>query len=145
MVNSVINEVYINNPNYPKANVRIDSLPNYHADPVLMKQVWYNLIDNAIKFSSKVNTPEVSITSSMGQNMITFCITDNGVGFDMAFYNKLFGVFQRLHSESEFPGTGAGLAIVKRIIERHGGTIWAESTPGSGSKFYFTVPLNGNE
>lgn len=105
-----------------------------------MKQVWYNLIDNAIKFSSKVNAPELNITCKQSKSLLTFCVADNGIGFDMAYYSKLFGVFQRLHSESEFPGTGAGLAIVKRIIERHAGNIWAESAPGKGSKFYFTIP-----
>ncbi|QKG79960.1 ATP-binding protein [Tenuifilum thalassicum] len=142
LIESILNEIYINNPNYKKAQITFNNLPNYYADPVLMKQVWYNLLDNAIKFSGKNANPEVIITCIKGVDLLTFCISDNGVGFDMRYYNKLFGVFQRLHTESEFPGTGAGLAIVKRIIERHGGTIWAESELGKGTKFFFTVPQN---
>ena len=106
-----------------------------------MKQVWYNLIDNAIKFSSKTENPRVRISGKTSEQHITFCVEDNGAGFDMKYYNQLFGVFQRLHTDEEFPGTGVGLAIVKRIVERHGGSIWAESTINNGSKFYFSIPI----
>jgi len=145
LIESIINEIYINNPHYRKLQIVLENLPNYIADPVLMKQVWYNLIDNAIKFSSKTDSPKVKISGRVHDQFITFCIEDNGAGFDMKYYNQLFGVFQRLHTDNEFPGTGVGLAIVKRIVERHGGSIWAESTINQGSKFFFKIPLTKTE
>jgi light-regulated signal transduction histidine kinase (bacteriophytochrome) len=111
-----------------------------HADAQLLKQVWVNLIANAIKFSSKADVPEIEIGFEESGHETTFYIKDNGVGFDMRFSNKLFKVFQRLHSVEEFPGTGVGLAIVKRIITSHEGRIWAESEEGKGSTFFFTIP-----
>ncbi len=105
----------------------------------MLKQVWLNLLSNAIKYSSASPSPEISIGSIPGR-VITYFIKDNGVGFDMAYSHKLFGVFQRLHGQSEFEGTGIGLALVKRIIDRHGGRLWAEATPGKGATFYFTIP-----
>jgi signal transduction histidine kinase len=109
-------------------------------DSNLMRLVWINLISNAIKYSSKKSFPEILISSQQEGNMITYSIKDNGVGFEMEYVNKLFGVFQRLHSESEFKGNGVGLAIVQRIILRHGGRVWAEGEVGKGATFYFTSP-----
>jgi light-regulated signal transduction histidine kinase (bacteriophytochrome) len=98
------------------------------------------MISNAIKYSGKKEHPQISIRSERIHNFIVYSVEDNGTGFDMMFASKLFGVFQRLHSEIEFEGTGVGLAIVKRIIHKHGGSIWAESEEGNGAKFYFSLP-----
>ena len=112
------------------------------ADPALMKQALANLIGNAIKFTRGKDPAVVEIGTGGGANASdagTYYVKDNGAGFDMKYYDKLFGVFQRLHSHAEYPGTGVGLAIVQRIIHRHGGRIWADSAPGLGSAFYFTL------
>lgn len=114
-------------------------LPAY-CDPVFMKQVWSNLIGNAFKYSSQKTSPEIIITSEIKNREILYCIRDNGAGFDEQYADKLFGVFQRLHKSTEFEGTGVGLAIVQRIINKHGGRVWAEGSPGKGAAFYFTLP-----
>ena len=106
----------------------------------MLSQVWFNLVSNAIKYSSKREDPVIEIGSSVLPNETLFYIKDNGVGFNMDFSSKLFGVFQRLHHPKEFEGTGVGLALVKRIIDKHGGRIWAESESGKGATFYFTLP-----
>ena len=122
-----------------KISFSVDSLPIISGDSTLIRQLFFNLISNAVKFSSKKESPkiEVGITSEEGKNI--YFIRDNGVGFDMKYYKKLFGVFQRLHSEGEFKGTGVGLAIVKSIVAKHGGKIWAESEINNGTTFYFTI------
>lgn len=120
----------------------IEKLPDVYADMVLLRQVWYNLIHNAVKYSSKNDLIEIKIHATINSDYTTFSIQDNGVGFDMQFQNKLFGTFQRLHDNSEFAGIGIGLALVKRIILRHDGLIWAESTLGKGATFYFKLPTN---
>lgn len=112
-------------------------------DPVLLKQLLSNLLSNAVKYSSTKEHPKVEITSIEKDGEITYQIHDNGVGFDMRYYKKLFGVFQRLHTADEFPGTGVGLAIVQRIILRHNGRVWAESEIGVGSTFSFSLPVKG--
>jgi signal transduction histidine kinase len=122
---------------------RIEPLESAYADLKMMEQVWTNLISNAVKYSSKQEAPFVTIGSERHNGDTCFFVKDNGVGFDMEYKDKLFGVFQRLHKAEEFPGTGVGLAIVKRIIARHGGTVWAESVPDNGATFYFTLPNNG--
>jgi PAS domain S-box-containing protein len=119
---------------------KIEKLHKATGDEGLMRQVWSNLISNAIKYSSKVDISRISISSGQRGDMITYSIKDNGVGFDMLYKHKLFGVFQRLHSEKEFEGNGVGLAIVQRIIIRHGGKVWAEGEVGKGAVFYFTLP-----
>ncbi len=108
-------------------------------DPQLMKICLQNLIDNAIKFSSHKEKSIIEIGCELKNNKKIYFVKDNGVGFEMKFYSKLFGVFQRLHTQDEFPGTGVGLATVQRIINKHGGKIWAESEINSGSTFYFTI------
>lgn len=122
-----------------RAEVVYQTMPKVFADPVLIQQVWMNLIDNALKFSSKVDKPEVVLTCDKTDFGWEFSVKDNGAGFDMKYSDKLFNVFERLHHKKDFDGTGVGLAIVKRIIERHGGQIWADSKPGGGARFTFTL------
>ncbi|NYT20475.1 MAG: PAS domain S-box protein [Methanomicrobiales archaeon] len=116
----------------------VESLPACKADPVLFKQVLANLLSNAIKFSRCRDPPIVEIGSAIRQGRQVYFVRDNGVGFDMRYADKIFGVFERLHSSEEYEGTGVGLAIVYRIIELHGGRIWVESEPDRGTTFYFT-------
>lgn len=119
---------------------KIENLPVVYGDYAMLKQVWANLIENAVKYSHHVKNTCIDIKHYEDENGNVFCIKDNGIGFDMQYSEKLFGVFQRLHTSSEFEGTGIGLATVQRIIHKHGGKIWAESTPGKGSQFYFSLP-----
>ena len=123
-----------------KAKIKIAKLHNAFGDFGLVHQVLFNLISNAIKYSSKKDQPEIMISSEEKDGDVIFSIRDNGAGFNMKFVDKLFGVFQRLHSSDEFEGTGVGLAIVQRIITKHGGRIWAEGQPRQGATFYFTLP-----
>jgi PAS domain S-box-containing protein len=119
---------------------RIASLPVVIADENMMRLVWQNLIDNAMKYSASRNPASIEIgTDDSNASEWIFSVRDNGVGFDMAYADKLFGVFQRLHKASQFPGTGIGLASVRRIIARHGGRIWAESAPDQGATFRFSI------
>lgn len=111
----------------------------------LFKQVWLNLIGNAVKYSSKKTEPMIEIGSMAGVDSVEYYVKDNGVGFDMKFADKLFGVFQRLHSQNEFEGTGVGLAIVKRIVTKHGGLVRAESEVDSGTTFFFSIPRTIDE
>jgi len=120
--------------------VTVGVLPMVKADPTLLRLVFANLIDNAFKFSSRAAEPRVSVEATAAQDEIVVTVSDNGVGFDPQYASKLFGVFQRLHSREEFEGTGIGLATVARIVTRHGGRVWAESTPGEGARFHFTIP-----
>lgn len=120
--------------------LRLDTLPAAHGDPDLLRQVWMNIIDNAVKFSGRVEHPVITIGATQNDRETVYFVRDNGAGFDMRYADKLFGVFQRLHDQSMFPGTGVGLAIASKIIRRHGGRIWAESTPGKGATFCFTLP-----
>ncbi len=126
----------------PAARPRLTmgTLPAAVGDPVVLRQVWSNLLSNAIKYSAKRERAAVEVSARAEDGQVTYCVSDNGVGFDMRYSDKLFGVFQRLHSVDEFPGTGVGLAIVKRVINRHGGRVWAHSVLGEGAKFYFTLP-----
>lgn len=113
-----------------------------HGDYSLIKQVLVNLISNAVKYSSKNPNPVIEIGSSETQSEIIYYVKDNGVGFNMKYIDKLFGVFQRLHNEEDFKGTGVGLAIIQRIVSKHGGRIWAESELGKGAVFYFALLKN---
>ena len=117
----------------------VDELPFCPADQTLMRHVWINLLANAIKFSSKKTKATIAVQAEQRDGERIYSIRDNGAGFDMHYADKMFGVFQRLHSSKEFEGTGVGLAIVQRIIERHGGRIWAEGEPDRGATFYFTL------
>ena len=128
--------------NFPDAifELKCDRLPDVRADMKLFRQVWYNLISNSVKYCKKDVAPRIHIACKEDEDSFCFWINDNGVGFDMQYYDKLFGVFQRLHDDNEFEGTGIGLALVKKIINRHKGEIWAESEIGKGSTFYFSLP-----
>ncbi|MBI2970746.1 MAG: hypothetical protein HYY36_08395, partial [Gammaproteobacteria bacterium] len=119
-------------------------LPSARADPALLRQVWVNLLSNAVKYSGTRRQPVVEIGSRDENSQTVYYVRDNGAGFDMRFYDKLFAVFQRLHRAEDFPGTGIGLAIVHRIVTRHGGRVWAEGKVGEGATFYFTLPEEGS-
>jgi light-regulated signal transduction histidine kinase (bacteriophytochrome) len=123
-----------------KAEISIHSLKSANADRALLYQVFINLISNAIKYSSKKATPQIEISFLENSEEYIYYIKDNGSGFNMEYSHKLFGVFQRLHKENEFEGTGVGLAIVQRIINKHGGRIWAEGEIDKGATFYFSLP-----
>jgi chemotaxis family two-component system sensor kinase Cph1 len=116
-----------------------DPLPTIRADIVQMSRLFQNLIGNAIKFRGK-KTPDIHISAEMNENGWTFSVRDNGIGIDPENADRIFAVFQRLHTKEEYPGTGIGLAICKRIVERHGGKIWVKSKEGKGSTFCFTIP-----
>lgn len=119
--------------------VRLGELPDCVGDPSLLKQVFTNLLSNAFKFTRAVENPVVEVTCQLNDLGRIYVVKDNGAGFDMRYAEKLFGVFQRLHGEAEFKGTGVGLSIVQRIIHRHGGRIWAEAAVGKGATFSFTL------
>lgn len=124
----------------PRPEVECGTLPVAMADAVLIRQVWANLISNAIKYSGKEAKPRIQISGHRFGNEVVYTVRDNGVGFDMAYYGALFQAFQRAHHQSEFEGSGIGLAIVHRIVERHGGRVWAESKVGQGARFHFALP-----
>jgi len=138
VVKEVVGEVKAAEPN-SRAEIKVTGLQKINCDPVLMKQVWVNLISNAIKYSRKKEKPEIEIGSTGINGSQIFFIKDNGAGFDMQYADKLFAVFQRLHKVTEYEGTGVGLALVHRIVSKHGGKIWAEAKINEGATFYFTL------
>jgi light-regulated signal transduction histidine kinase (bacteriophytochrome) len=119
--------------------LRLAPVPEAFGDPALLRQVLANLLSNALKFTAKVDRPVIELGAVASSGDTAYFVRDNGAGFDMAFANQLFGVFHRLHGADEFEGTGVGLAIVRRIVERHGGRVWAEGRVGEGATFYFTL------
>jgi PAS domain S-box-containing protein len=125
----------------PKPRITLGRLENLNGDRNLISHVFTNLISNAIKYSSKRENPEIEINSFRDDQCVTYSIKDNGVGFNMEYVEKLFQVFQRLHSELEFAGTGVGLAIAQRIVVKHGGRIWAESEVNKGATFFISLPV----
>ena len=127
---------------YPERNLQIEvqPLPAVLGDRVMFRQLLANLLDNAIKFTQDRDPALIQVSGWTAGNENIYCVKDNGVGFDMRYVNKLFEVFQRLHSEEEYSGTGVGLAIVKRVIDRHGGRVWAESRLGEGATICFALP-----
>ena len=124
------------------AKVTIDPLPSLMVDGGQIGQLFQNLISNAIKFRGNV-PPQIHISSEKNENKWTFSVRDNGIGIDPEYSSRIFEIFQRLHSKEEYPGSGIGLAICKKIVERHGGNIWIESEPGKGTSFYFSIPIKG--
>ena len=123
-----------------EAHMAVGSMPTCNADPALLRQVLVNLLSNAIKYSRERRPGMIEIGATRRSDDVAYFVRDNGVGFAMEHAQKIFGVFQRLHGDDEYEGTGVGLAIVQRIIDRHGGRVWAESEPGAGATFYWTLP-----
>lgn len=139
LVRSVVSD-FEATQNIATKSITIHELPMTIGDTNMIKQVWINLISNAVKYSSKNEHAQIDIGSYKEKDEVVYYIKDNGVGFNMEYVHKLFGVFHRLHSMNEFEGTGVGLAIVQRIIKRHRGRVWAEGEVGKGAVFYFSLP-----
>ena len=135
---SVVEE--LTGPAPGRAEVIVGDLPPVSGDSSLLRQVWVNLISNALKFSSKIEHPRIEVGAERRRGEVEFFVRDNGCGFEFEYAHKLFGMFQRLHSEREFEGTGVGLAIIHRIVERHGGRVSAHSAQGEGATFRFSLP-----
>ena len=142
LVDEIIGDLKQENP-HRAIKWTVQSLPFVDCDPALLRQVFVNLLSNAVKFTGPREHALIEIGSMNGKSQSTIFVRDNGVGFSMKYADKLFGVFQRLHRPEDFPGTGVGLATVQRIIQKHGGHVWAEAELGSGATFYFT--LGGEE
>ncbi|HEY4371378.1 MAG TPA: PAS domain S-box protein [Burkholderiales bacterium] len=139
MVRAVIQEA-VGAPGGVRPEFSVGALPDVRGDAAMLRQVWVNLISNAVKFTAGRSDGRVVIEARAESGAVCFSVRDNGAGFDPAYADKLFGMFQRLHRQEEFEGTGVGLAIVKRVIERHGGKVWAEGRPGEGASFHFRLP-----
>jgi light-regulated signal transduction histidine kinase (bacteriophytochrome) len=140
MVQSIVTEQVGNSVEH-SLEIKIGDLPAAVGDPVLIRQVWVNLISNAIKFSAKKENARIELSGESLDGENIYKVKDNGAGFNNDYADKLFGVFQRLHNSKEFEGTGVGLAIAKRIIQRHGGRIWAEGSLNQGAEFSFSLPM----
>jgi light-regulated signal transduction histidine kinase (bacteriophytochrome) len=117
-------------------------LPNIYADKIMIRQAVYNILSNAFKFTKNQDKAIIRVGSTITESEYIFYIRDNGVGFDMEFSSKLFGIFQRLHTSDEFEGSGIGLVTVKKIIHKHGGRVWIEGEVNKGATLYFTLPFN---
>ena len=140
IVHSVFDEVVPSTGERERIEFVVGDLPSVLADPALIRQVWVNLLSNAVKFSRPRERAVIRVTGAHEGGRVVFHVSDNGVGFDMKYADKLFGVFQRLHSSREFEGTGVGLALVQRIVRRHGGEAWAEGKVDGGATFSFALP-----
>jgi light-regulated signal transduction histidine kinase (bacteriophytochrome) len=138
-VRQVADELHQENPDR-RVDIRVGDLPDCRGDRVLLKQVVRNLLSNAVKFTARSPSPLIAVQADRRATEIVYTVEDNGAGFDMDSADRLFGVFQRLHSSSAFPGTGIGLSIVRRIVERHGGKAWAEGEVDRGARFHFSLP-----
>jgi two-component system, sensor histidine kinase len=141
LISDVWNELQVTNPDR-RIHFKTVNVPAGTVDRSLIKQVFVNILSNAIKFTRDRNTALIEVGGYKKENEIVYYVRDNGVGFDMKYHDKLFGVFQRLHSADDYEGTGIGLALVQRIIHRHGGRVWAEGKVGKGATFYFTLPTS---
>ncbi|MBI3579299.1 MAG: GHKL domain-containing protein, partial [Ignavibacteriales bacterium] len=144
MVRSILQEERRPEPEKPFALI-VKNLPPSWGSSAMIRQVLTNLISNAVKFSRTRPEPFVEIGARQSADETIYYVKDNGVGFDMRYADKLFGVFQRLHTTEEFEGTGVGLAIVHRIITRHGGRVWAEAALNEGATFFFSLPQRGEQ
>jgi light-regulated signal transduction histidine kinase (bacteriophytochrome) len=144
LVQEVINQLRAESDAKP-AQFVLQPMPPAHGDRSLLLQVWTNLLSNALKFASRNEHPVIEAGAYNENPGKVYYVKDNGVGFDMRYYEKLFGVFQRLHKVEQFPGTGVGLAIVQRIVMRHGGRVWAEGKVNQGATFYFKLPEREHE
>ena len=138
LVRSVLDEMRRERGTLPEVDLR--PLPRARGNAALLRQVWVNLLSNAVKFSAKAERPHIEVGSYAEDSAQVYYVRDNGAGFDMTYYDKLFGVFQRLHRSDEYPGTGVGLAIVQRVVSKHGGKVWAQGAVGQGATFFFTLP-----
>jgi two-component system sensor kinase len=139
IVRDVWREIRDGNPDR-KMELKMTQLPAAIGDRSLVRQVLSNVLGNAVKFTRERENTLIEVSGSNSGTLNMYCVRDNGTGFDMQYYDKLFEIFRRLHSEKDYEGTGVGLAIVKKIIDKHGGQVWAESSPGEGASFYFTLP-----
>jgi signal transduction histidine kinase len=139
MVGKVIAELRAATPGR-EVEVVVEALPGANADFELLRLVWHNLLANAFKFTRHAEQPRIQVSGKRQGHHIVYSVKDNGVGFDPKYARRLFGFFQRMHTEEEFEGLGMGLAMTKRLVERHGGTIWAEAEKGQGAEFRFTLP-----
>jgi signal transduction histidine kinase len=142
LVGSIVRDLQLD-ATHNGAEVVATPLPGARGDAGMLRQVWINFISNALKYSSRAPHPKVEIGGRDDGTERVYWVRDNGVGFDMAYVGRLFGVFQRLHRTEDFEGTGVGLAIVQRVVVRHGGRVWAEGKPDAGATFYFSLPARG--
>jgi light-regulated signal transduction histidine kinase (bacteriophytochrome) len=141
IIQHIIDELEIKNE-FGAINWVIHSLSTLKGDFDTIRQVWVNLISNAIKYSRHSTIPRIEIKSYFQNDQVVFLIKDNGAGFNQKYSDKLFKVFQRLHNNEEFEGTGIGLALVEKIVTKHGGKVWAEGIEGKGASFYFSLPVD---
>jgi PAS domain S-box-containing protein len=141
LVNEILSELTLQENPLRKLDITVSTLEPVQADISLIRQVWFNLLSNALKYTKKKEFTRIEIGCSVADGIVCYSVSDNGAGFDMKYVNKLFEVFQRLHQVSEFEGTGVGLALVRSILQRHDGCVWAESEVDEGARFYFTLPL----
>lgn len=139
LVRSVLNDLAPTYAGHP-AELSVDPLPSARCDPALVRLIFLNLLSNAVKYTRPRETRRIAVGGRVEGDENVYFVRDNGVGFSMDYAHKLFGVFQRLHSPKEFEGTGVGLALVQRVVHRHGGRVWADAKPGEGATFYFTLP-----
>jgi signal transduction histidine kinase len=142
LVRTVIDELLKCEDGSSSLSIAVQPLIPAYGDATLIRQVWYNLLSNAFKYTRYKQRREVTIDSHPFNGGVKYCVSDNGIGFDMQYVGHLFGAFHRLHVAEEFEGTGVGLAIVRRIVRRHGGQVWAEGKVDNGARFYFTLPKN---
>lgn len=143
MAEQVLADILQLQPEDKRPVVQLGQLPPAQADAALLRQVWVNLLSNAVKYSSHAASPLIEVSGHIENREAVYSVSDNGAGFDMAGYDKLFAMFQRLHNDHEFEGTGVGLPIVHRIVTRHGGRVWAEGKVGQGAVFHFALPASG--
>jgi two-component system sensor kinase len=139
IIKDVWKELQTINPERNMA-LTIQAMPSGYGDRTLIKQVYANLLGNAVKFTKYKNPAEIEVGGYAKGNENVYYVKDNGIGFDMEYYDKLFGIFQRLHTNPDFEGTGVGLATIQRAVHRHGGHVWAEGKVDEGATFYFSLP-----